>query len=255
MVLSEFKEIKAFFIFRKETGATLFTRSYESANAQAPDPHLVVAFLTAMFSFAESSALSDLRVVDMEDVRFSFIEKDGLIFAILASPLVSTMDLQFKLTTISSLFLSEHPNHDAIQLIDTEMFEAFAHQVDGVFMGETREMLSSSKDAALFYLRKLVNSEDIGIRGAMIVSFTGEPAVEFQMDQDRMSTFISLLTVSSHMRNLHYLIASSETTRLVAYKISEGLILCVDGNPNTRLESLVVKVSETVRQVQEIIPH
>lgn len=255
MALREFKEIKAFFIFRKETGATLFTRSYETATTQTPDPHLVVAFLTAMFSFAESSALSDLRVVDMEDVRFSFIEKEGLVFAILASPLVSAMDLQFKLTTISSLFLSEHANHHTIQLIDTEMFDAFNHQVDAVFKGETRVMLSSSKEAALFYLRKLVNSEDIGIRGAMIVSFTGEPVVEFQMDEDRITGIIRILTVSSHMRNLRYLIASSETTHLVAYKISEGLILCVDGNPETRLESLVVKVSETVKQVKEIIPH
>jgi predicted regulator of Ras-like GTPase activity (Roadblock/LC7/MglB family) len=253
--LREFKDIKAFFIFRKESGDTLFTRSYETTNTKAPDPHLVVAFLTAMFSFAESSALSDLRVVDMEDVRFSFIEKNGLVFAILASPLVSAMDLQFKLKTISSLFLSEHPNHQSIQLIDTEMFEGFGSQVDAVFTGETRELLSSSKEAALFYLRKLVNSEDVGIRGAMIVSFTGEPVIEFQMDKDRMSTFITVLTVSSHMRNLRYLIASSEATHLVAYKISEGLILCIDGYPETRLESLVVRVSETVAQIKEIIPH
>ncbi|MFW9778856.1 MAG: hypothetical protein ACFFE8_08380 [Candidatus Heimdallarchaeota archaeon] len=255
MSLHAFKDIKAFFIFRRESGDTLITRSYEEIDRQAPDPHLVVAFLTAMFSFAESSALSDLRVVDMEDVRFSFIEKDGLVFAVLASPLVSTMDLQFKLKTISSLFLSEHPNQKDIQLIDTEMFKNFSIQVDAVFKGETRELLSSSKEAALFYLRKLVKNEDVGIRGAMIVSFTGEPVVEFQMDRDRMSTFITILTVSSHMRNLRYLIASSEATHLVAYKISEGLILCIDGNPDTRLESLVVKISDTVAQIKEIIPH
>ncbi len=108
MTLNEFKAIKAFFIFQKETGSTLFTRSYETADTPTPDAHLVVAFLTAMFSFAETSSLSELRVVDMTDLRFSFIEREKLVFAILASPLVSMLDLQFKLNTVASLFLSDY---------------------------------------------------------------------------------------------------------------------------------------------------
>ena len=42
---------------------------------------------------------------------------------------------------------------------------------------------------------------------------------------------------------------------LVAYKISEGLLLAVDGHPSYGLEDLVVNVSETVKQIKEIIPH
>jgi hypothetical protein len=75
------------------------------------------------------------------------------------------------------------------------------------------------------------------------------------MDQKRMAGAIRLLNVSTYMRNLRYLVVSSEATNLVAYKISEGLLLYVDGNPDLGLESLVVKVSDTVRQVKEIIPH
>ena len=255
MSLEEFKAIKAFFIFEKETGTTLFTRSYETQDTRTPDPHLVVAFLTAMFSFAKSSSLSDLQVVDMTDLRFSFIERGGLVFAILASCLVSPLDLQFKLTTIGSLFLAEYGKIvEEIKLVDTEIFEKFTSKVDEVFLGETREMLISSKDAALFYLKKLVQDKNIGVRGAMIVSFTGDILVEHKMDQNRMEGAIRLLNVSTYMRNLRYLVVSSEATNLVAYKISEGLLLYVDGNPDTALENLVVKVSDTVRQVKEIIP-
>jgi predicted regulator of Ras-like GTPase activity (Roadblock/LC7/MglB family) len=255
--LEKFKAIKAFFVFEKETGNTVFTRSYETKGTKTPDAHLVVAVLSAMFSFAKSSSsLSELRVVDMTDLRFSFIERDGLVFAVLASPLVSPMDLQFKLTTISSLFLSEYATKLCeVELIDTELFEGFNESVDGVFLGETREMLTSSKNAALFYLKKLVQKEDIGARGAMIVSFTGDILIEYEMDQKRMAGAIRILNVSTYMRNLRYLVVSSEVTHLVAYKISEGLLLYVDGDPSSKLENLVVKASETVKQIKEVIPH
>ena len=255
MSLEKFKTIKAFFIFQKETGNTLFTRSYETKDTPTPDAHLVVAFLTAMFSFAKSSSLSELRVVDMTDLRFSFIEREDLVFAILASPLVSPLDLQFKLTTIASLFLSEYGHQvEEMQLIYTKVFETFKSHVDDVFLGETREMLESSKNAALFYLKKLIQRERTGARGAMIVSFTGDILLEYKMDQKRMSGAIRLLNVSTYMRNLRYMVVSSESTNLVAYKISEGLLLYVDGDPTSGLENLVVKVSDTVKKVKEIIP-
>lgn len=254
MTLERFKQIKAFFIFRKESGETLFTRSYETDKARTPDAHLVVAFLTAMFSFAKSS-LSELRVVDMTDLRFSFIEREGLVFAILASPLVSSMDIQFKLKTTASLFLSEYgDNLNQINIVDTDMFTSFTEKVDEVFTGETREMLTSSKNATKFYLRKLVQSEEGGIRGAMIISFTGDILIEYHMDQQQMAGAIRILNVSTYMRNLRYLVVSSEATHLVAYKISEGLLLCVDGDPTARLESLVVRISETVKQIREVVP-
>ncbi|MFX0016085.1 MAG: hypothetical protein ACFFB2_13555 [Promethearchaeota archaeon] len=256
MALEKFKTIKAFFIFEKETGNTLFTRSYETHDTKTPDAHLVVAFLTAMFTFAKSTSLSDLKVVDMTDLRFSFIERGGLVFAILASPLVSPLDLQFKLTTISSLFLAEYGTRaEEMQIIETDIFEPFKNHVDEVFLGETREMLTSSKNAALFYLKKLVQQKNIGVRGAMIVSFTGDILLEYKMDQTRMEGAIRLLNVSTYMRNLRYLVVSSEATNLVAYKISEGLLLYVDGDPASGLEKLVIKASETVKQVKEIIPH
>ncbi|MHA2328243.1 MAG: hypothetical protein ACXACR_06945 [Candidatus Hodarchaeales archaeon] len=256
MTLIEFKAIKAFFIFQKQTGNTLFTRSYETSDTPTPDAHLVVAFLTAMFSFAKSSSLSELRVVDMTDLRFSFIEREKLVFAILASPLVSMLDLQFKLNTIASLFLADYIEKvRTLELIDTDIFEGFNEQVDEVFLGETREMMTTSKNAALFYLKKLVkNREETGARGAMIVSFTGDILVEHQMDQHMMAGAIRLLNVSTYMRNLRYLVVSSETTNLIAYKISEGLLLYVDGDPASQLETLVIKASETVKQVKEIVP-
>jgi len=257
MSLDEFKTIKAFFIFQKDSGNTILTRSYEIDKTTAPDPHLVVAFLSAMFSFARSSGtLSDLKVVDMTDIRFSFIEKEGLVFAILASPLVSPLDLQFKLTTIASLFLADYGEQiNTMHIIDTDTFVSFIGKVDEIFKGETREMLSSSKNAALFYLKKLVQNPDIGARGAMVVSFTGDILLEYNMDKERMAGAIRILNVSTYMRNLNYLVVSSETTHLVAYKISEGLVLYVDGEPKSGLENLVVKVSDTVRQIKEIIPH
>ena len=123
--LVEFKTVKAFFIFQKDEGHTLFTRSYETTST-APDAHLVVAFLSAMFSFAKTSSLSELRVVDMTDIRFSFIEKDGLIFSVLVSPLVSPLDVQFKLSTLASLFFEEYGDKlPSIKLIDTEMFASY----------------------------------------------------------------------------------------------------------------------------------
>ena len=251
--LVEFKSVKAFFIFQKDEGHTLYTRSYEKKST-APDAHLVVAFLTAMFSFAKSSSLSELKVVDMTDIRFSFIEKDGLIFAVLASPLVSPLDVQFKLSTLASLFFEEYSeNLRELKLIDTDVFISFTKYVDEVFAGETRRMLQSSKNAAKFYLKKLVDREE-GARGAMIVSFTGDILLEYKMDQQRMAAAIKILNVGTYMTNLRYLVVASEITHLVAYKISEGLLLAVDGHPSYGLENLVVNVSETVKQIKEIIP-
>ncbi len=253
--LTEFKAVKAFFIFEKDQGTTLFTRSYERSST-APDAHLVVAFLTAMFSFAKTTSLSDLRVVDMTDIRFSFIEKNGLIFAVLVSPLVSPLDIQFKLSTIASLFFSDYgAKLESIDIVDTEMFSSFNDCVDEVFTGETRQMLKSSKNAALFYLKKLVSKEETGARGAMILSFTGDILLEYKMDQPRMAAAIRILNVGTYMTNLRYLVVASESTHLVAYKISEGLLLAVDGHPSYGLEDLVVNVSETVKQIKEIIPH
>ena len=254
--LTEFKSVKAFFIFQKETGHALFTRSYEQKSS-APDAHLVVAFLTAMFSFAKSSSLSDLKVVDMTDIRFSFIEKENLIFAVLVSPLVSPLDIQFKLSTIASLFFSDYREKipDISSVIDTDVFEDFTDSVDEIFEGETRAMLKSSKNAAQFYLRKLVDKKETGARGAMIVSFTGDILLEYEMDQHRMSAAIKILNVGTYMTNLRYLVVASEATHLVAYKISEGLLLVVDGDVSVvGVESLVVNVSETVKQIKEIIP-
>ena len=251
--LEEFKTVKAFFIFQKDEGHTLFTRTYEK-RSKAPDAHLVVAFLTAMFSFAKTSSLSELKVVDMTDIRFSFIEKDELIFAVLVSPLVSPLDVQFKLSTLASLFFEEYGEElQSLKLIDTDMFISFKKSVDEVFKGETRRMLQSSKNAAEFYLKKLVDRET-GARGAMIVSFTGDILLEYKMDQQRMAAAIRILNVGTYMTNLRYLVVASEITHLVAYKISEGLLLAVDGHPTFGLENLVVNVSETVKQIKEIIP-
>ena len=74
------------------------------------------------------------------------------------------------------------------------------------------------------------------------------------MDQQRMAAAIKILNVGTYMTNLRYLVVASEITHLVAYKISEGLLLAVDGHPTFGLENLVVNVSETVKQVKEIIP-
>jgi hypothetical protein len=166
------------------------------------------------------------------------------------------MDLQFKLTTIASIFLAEYGEGiNNLQLIDTEMFKDFIENADEVFKGETREMLTSSKNAAHFYLRKLVQTEGLGVRGAMAISFTGDVLIEYQMAPEQMAGAIRILNVSTYMRNLRYLVVSSEITHLVAYKISEGLILCVDGDPSAKLESLVVRISDTVKQIREVIPH
>jgi hypothetical protein len=255
--ISEFKAVKAFFIFEKASGNTLFIRSYEKTTSKTPDAHLVVAFLTAMFSFAKSSSLSDLKVVDMTDLRFSFIEKNELIFAVLVSPLISPLDIQFKLTTIASLFFSDYQQelNNLDKLIETDVFSGFSESVDEIFSGETREMLKSSKNAAKFYLKKLVDRTGSGARGAMILSFTGDILLEYKMDQVRMAAAIRILNVGTYMMNLRYLIVASEGTHLIAYKISEGLLLAVDGHPSYGVETLVVDVSETVRQIKEIIPH
>ena len=255
--VSDYKAIKAFFIFEKESGNTLFIRSYEQTTSKTPDAHLVVAFLTAMFSFAKTaSSLSDLKVVDMTDIRFSFIEKDGLIFAVLVSPLISPLDVQFKLTTISSLFFSDYQEEllKRDKLIETDDYSGFSKSVDEIFSGETREMLKSSKNAALFYLKKLVDRKGSGARGAMIISFTGDILLEHNMDHPRMAAAIRILNVGTYMMSLRYLIVASEATHLVIYKISEGLLLAVDGHPSSGVENLVVEVSDTVKKIKEVIP-
>ncbi|MDD1777646.1 MAG: hypothetical protein LUQ65_05700, partial [Candidatus Helarchaeota archaeon] len=107
MSLSEF--VRAIFIFEKKSGRPYVRRTY--GNFQA-EPFLVMGFLNAIMKFSKEVGKSDLRMIDLQDLRFFFSEKESVIITAITHISVSALELKFKIKTIESLFLERFKPDD-----------------------------------------------------------------------------------------------------------------------------------------------
>ncbi|MHA1269557.1 MAG: hypothetical protein ACTSPY_07185 [Candidatus Helarchaeota archaeon] len=164
--------IKGFLIFDKKSGRPFIHRTYPGFNA---DPFLLIGFLNAMIKFAKEAMIghSDLRMIDMQDLRFAFMESNGIIFTAISSNLCSPLDLKFKIKTIVSLFLESFTGEELSNTaLSIEHYKAFNKIVDEVIEGEVK-FISINKIKELRQLLDEFKEQIDDILGLAIISFTG----------------------------------------------------------------------------------
>ncbi|MHA2013867.1 MAG: hypothetical protein ACTSWG_15990 [Candidatus Helarchaeota archaeon] len=164
--------IKGFLIFEKRSGRPFIHRTYPGFNA---DPFLLIGFLNAMIKFAREAMVghSDIRMIDMQNLRFAFMESKNIIFTAITSNLCSPLDLEFKIKTIESLFMENFTekewNNPSLSL---DHYKFFNEIVDEVIKGEVK-YIEKKKIKIIKKVLEKFKEEKEEILGLAIISFTG----------------------------------------------------------------------------------
>ena len=180
MSLSEL--VKAIFVFDKKSGRPFIRRTFGGFQAE---PFLIIGFLNAIMKFAKEVGKSDLKMIDMQDLRFFFTEKGGIIFTSITSKLVSPLDLKFKIKTIESIFLERFSPEDLADMShEIEYFESFIPVIDEIVFGDVRFMDKESRGKMIAVLTGLTEKNE-NIAGAAVISFTGIILANALLDKQR----------------------------------------------------------------------
>lgn len=179
MSLSEF--VRAIFIFEKKSGRPYVRRTY--GNFQA-EPFLVMGFLNAIMKFSKEVGKSDLRMIDLQDLRFFFTEKESVIITAITHKSVSALELKFKIKTIESLFL-ERFKPDELNDVgrEIEYFEEFIPVIDEIVRGDVRYLQGDQKEKMHQTLENLIREKNFG--GAAVFSFNGIVFAEVLSEKQR----------------------------------------------------------------------
>lgn len=164
--------IKGFLIFEKRSGRPFIHRTYPGFNA---DPFLLIGFLNAMIKFAKEAMIgsSDIRMIDMQDLRFAFMESHGIIFTAISTSITSPLDLEFKIKTIESLFLENFKQEDLQNpSLSIEHYNSFNRIVDEIVEGEVKYVPEEKTSIIKTILDDYKNKNE-QIIGMAIISFTG----------------------------------------------------------------------------------
>ncbi|MHC1592098.1 MAG: hypothetical protein ACXQS8_08420 [Candidatus Helarchaeales archaeon] len=182
--------VKAVFIFNKKNGRP-FIRYIKNKQDFDVESFLVIGFLTAIIKFAREVGRTDLKVIDMEDLRFIFTEKNDVVFTAITGTTVNPIDLLFKIKTIESIFLNEFtPKELSDSRLELEYFNKFIPVVDEIIHGDVRYIRSEEKEKVKKQLLKFKEKNEF-IMGMALFSFTGEILLDlFQVEEHRKSSRI-----------------------------------------------------------------
>ncbi|MFX1513685.1 MAG: hypothetical protein ACFFCQ_13965 [Promethearchaeota archaeon] len=249
---SPLEDIYAFLAFVRESGIPVLFRNYREKLSM--DPSLVSAFLTAMISFARDAQLSNLKQVDMADLRFVFIEDDPVVFAALVSRFVSPLDLEFKLNTIKSLFFGEF-NRETIsdQAPDSNLFRGFTKIVDEIILGETRGIDPSLKAA----VREAIDETmlDSGMTGIAVLSMTGNVIVNRFQDKKLLEGAIRFLdaTYVGQIHGLKYMVLGAEDNSLAFLDSGQGIMLVGVAPADFDIDNLTISLKMISTRINIIL--
>ncbi|HUY01233.1 MAG TPA: hypothetical protein VMV49_16855 [Candidatus Deferrimicrobium sp.] len=242
--------VKAIFIFDKKSGRPFVRRTFGDFQAE---PFLVMGFLNAIMKFSKEVGKSDLRMIDMQDLRFFFTEKNNVIFTSITSKTVSPLDLKFKIKTIESIFLERFTDAELIDMSrEIEYFESFIPIIDEIVFGDVRHVSKEKRKNMLSILEKLTQNENIA--GAAIISFTGIIVADALTDTQR-ELFLNFF-------NGIYGIGISGITRVLVDTISlsiyitnlEGDCLLVVFSKTKRFQTFDrQKISEAILQINNLV--
>ena len=164
--------IKGFLIFEKRSGRPYIHRTYPGFNA---DPFLLIGFLNAMIKFAKEAMVgkTDIRLIDMHNLRFAFMESHGIIFTAISSNIGCPLDLEFKIKTIESLFLETFSEEELMNpSLSIAHYNNFNPIVDEIIEGEVKFIHLDKINKIKKMMDELKQKND-DILGLAIISFTG----------------------------------------------------------------------------------
>ncbi|MHA1379859.1 MAG: hypothetical protein ACTSRG_15930 [Candidatus Helarchaeota archaeon] len=248
--MSKVEVIKAIFIFEKKSGRP-FIRYMPSRDFKI-EPFLVIGFLTAIMKFSKEVGRSDLKMIDMENLRFVFTEKDDIIFNAITTKLVKPLDLMFKLNTIATIFLNQYTKEELTNpKVALEFYDTFLETIDEIIHGEVRG-LETSKEKKI---RKLLQefNKDNGVSGSGVLSFTGDFLVNsFSNDEEVdivFTIFNSIFETKIFGINKFYI--NIENRDIFIRRLDEETLFAVISNKD--VDDLHAGISEIMPKIKQII--
>ncbi|MHA1132293.1 MAG: hypothetical protein ACTSQI_00580 [Candidatus Helarchaeota archaeon] len=247
--------VNAIFVFDKKSGRPYIRRTF--GNFQA-EPFLVIGFLNAIMKFAKEVGKSDLKVIDMQDLRFYFIErtlseKISIIFTAITNISVSPLDLKFKIKTIESLFLEKYKTEELMDVSrEIEFFEKFNPIIDEIIFGDVRPIPKTISGDLEQILADLIQNENIA--GAGIYSFTGVQLADRLTDWQReifLKFFNGIFTVG--ISGITRVTIDTHAYSIYITYLEEDCLLVVFSTSKRFLTADRSKISETIVKINEII--
>ncbi len=252
--MNSFELIKAIFVFDKKSGRPYIRRTFGDFQAE---PFLVIGFLNAIMKFAKEVGKSDLKIIDMQDLRFFFTEKanngNSIIFTAITKNIVSPLDLKFKIKTIESLFLERFTSEELADISrEIEYFEDFIPVIDEIIGGDIRPLDKEVTDNIQDVLKDLVQYGNIS--GAGVYSFTGKVLANSMNDKqrdlfDKFFTGIFCAGISGITRAI---ITTLEYSLYIT-GLQGDCILVVFSSTKRFQTSDRKKISETILKINELI--
>jgi len=173
LMAEELDLVKALFIFDKKSGRP-YIRYLGRKGEFDIEPFLVIGFLTAIIKFSREVGKSDLKVIDMEDLRFIFSEKDDVVCCAITTKLINPLDLLFKVQTIETLFLNSFKTEELSNpRIELEFFETFIPVLEEIIYGNVRSFSDNEINLVKEKLDEFKNFHK-KMSGAAVISFTGD---------------------------------------------------------------------------------
>lgn len=248
--MSRSELIKAIFIFDKKSGRPYIRRTFGDFQAE---PFLVMGFLNAIMKFAKEVGKSDLRMIDMQDLRFFFTEKENTIFTSITTKTVSPVDLKFKIKTIESIFLEKYSPKELGNIsLEIEYFETFIPIIDEIVFGDVRYLEQAKRDQLQMLLEHLVENDNIS--GAAVLSFTGITLASALTDTQKevfLQFFNGIFGIG--ISGITRVIIDTHSYSIYLTALEEDCILVVF-SLNKRFQTYdKKKISETILQVNELI--
>lgn len=248
--MSRSELIKAIFVFDKKSGRPFIRRTFGDFQAE---PFLVMGFLNAIMKFAKEVGKSDLRMIDMQDLRFVFTEKNDIIFTSITNKIMSPLDLKFKIKTIESIFLEKYTPEDLANIsLEIEYFESFIPIIDEIIFGDVRYLANGKRDQMQSLLDNLIENENIA--SAAILSFTGILLVS-TLTEKQKDVFYKFFNgiFAAGVSGITRVIIDTQTFSLYITSLEEDCILVVFSLSKQFQNLDKKKINETILQVNELI--
>ena len=253
--MNDFDLIKAIFIFDKKSGRPFVRRTF--GNFQA-EPFLVMGFLNALMKFAKEVGKSDLKIIDMQDLRFFFTEKNftenrSIIFTAITHISVSPLDLKFKIKTIESLFLEKYAPEDLLDVgREIEYYETFIPVIDEIITGDVRPVNKEISVEVKDTLEALIQNENIA--GAGVFSFTGIILAD-RLTTDQKKLFFKLFNgiYAGGLSGITRVVIDTHNYSIYITSLEEDCLLVVFSNKKRFQTTDRSKISETIVRINELI--
>ena len=191
----ELEIVKALFIFNKKSGRP-FIRYLGRRGEFDIEPFLVIGFLTAIIKFSREVGKSDLKIIDMEEMRFVFSDKDDVVVCAVTTKFINPLDLLFKVQTIETLFINTFTEDQLVNpRIELEFFETFLPTLEEILYGTVRTFSDDERSKIKNILDGFLERHK-KMSGAAIVSFTGDILVAsfgYSKQEEIVRTFFNAI--------------------------------------------------------------